>query len=80
MARVSNAKAKEKKQRIVLAIAGVLLLGLLAVQGPKFLKLMKGSSSAATATTTTTVARDCAGFDERAPVGRRREARTSSRR
>jgi hypothetical protein len=50
MARVSNNKAKEKKQKIVLAVGGVLLLGLVAVQGPKFMKLMHGSSSAATVT------------------------------
>jgi hypothetical protein len=53
MARVSNAKAKEKKQKIVLAVGGVLLLGLLAFQGPKFLKLMKGSSTPAAAATST---------------------------
>lgn len=50
MARATNAKAKEKKQKIILGVAGVLLLGLLAIQGPKFMKLMKGSSPAATAT------------------------------
>ncbi len=54
MARAKDArKAKERKQKIVLAVAGVLLVGLLAIQGPKFLKLMKGGSSAATAATTT---------------------------
>ena len=52
MARVTNAKAKEKKQKIILGVAGVLLLGLVVLQGPKFMKLMKGSSPAATATTT----------------------------
>jgi len=52
MARVTNAKAKEKKQKIILGVAGVLLLGLVAIQGPKFMKLVKGSSPAATATTT----------------------------
>jgi len=50
MARATNAKAKEKKQKIILGVAGVLLLGLVAIQGPKFMKLMKGSSPAATAT------------------------------
>ena len=52
MARATNAKAKEKKQKIILGVAGVLLLGLVAIQGPKFMKLVKGSSPAATATTT----------------------------
>lgn len=50
MARATNAKAKEKKQKIILGVAGVLLLGLVVLQGPKFMKLMKGSSPAATAT------------------------------
>ena len=50
----ANAKAKERKQKIVLAVAGVLLLGLLAIQGPKFLKLMKGNSSSTTATAAAT--------------------------
>lgn len=50
MARATNAKAKEKKQKIILGVAGVLLLGLVVIQGPKFMKLMKGSSPAATAT------------------------------
>lgn len=54
MARAKDArKAKERKQKIVLAVAGVLLVGLLAIQGPKFLKLMKGGASTATAATTT---------------------------
>jgi|tagenome__1003787_1003787.scaffolds.fasta_scaffold20200703_2 hypothetical protein len=53
MARVSNAKAKAKKQKIALAVGGVLLLGLLAIQGPKFLKLMKGPSAPAAAAATT---------------------------
>lgn len=53
MSRISNAKAKEKKQKIVLAVGGVLLLALLAFQGPKFLKLMKGSSAPAAAATST---------------------------
>jgi hypothetical protein len=56
MARVSNTKAKEKKQKIVLAVGGVLLLALLAFQGPKFLKLMKGSSAPAAAATSTSPA------------------------
>lgn len=56
MARVSRAKAKEKKQKIVLGVAAVLLLGLLVIQGPKFMKLLNGpgSSSAPAPTTTTT--------------------------
>jgi hypothetical protein len=54
MSRSTNAKAKERKQKIALAVGGVLLLGLLAFQGPKFLKLMHGGSAATTATTTST--------------------------
>jgi len=50
MARATNAKAKEKKQKIILGVAGVLLLGLVVIQGPKLMKLIKGSSPAATAT------------------------------
>lgn len=50
-------KAKERKQKIFLAVGGVLLLGLLAFQLPK---LMKGGSSPA-ATTTTTASATSAG-------------------
>lgn len=38
--------AKEKKEKIVLAVGGVVLLGLGAFQGPKLLKQLHGSSAA----------------------------------
>jgi hypothetical protein len=53
----TDLKAKEKKQKIVLAAGGVLLLALLAIQGPKLMKQLKGPSApaaAATPATTTT--------------------------
>jgi hypothetical protein len=57
MAKPVDTKAKERKQKIVLGVGGVLLLGLLAFQLPK---LMKGSSSpsavVASGTTTTSTA------------------------
>jgi hypothetical protein len=49
-----DTKAKEKRQKIILGVAGVLLLGLLAIQGPKLMKQLKGSKAPAAATTTTT--------------------------
>jgi hypothetical protein len=42
---------KERKQKIILAVGGVLLLGVVALQGPKLLNHFKSSSSAAPATT-----------------------------
>lgn len=55
MARKSNAKAKEKKQKIIAAVGGVLLLALLAYQVPKVLNHgRRGAAPAATTTTATT--------------------------
>jgi hypothetical protein len=48
--RVKDTKAKERKQKIILAVGGVLLLGVLAFQLPK---LMKGSPAPPAAVTTT---------------------------
>jgi hypothetical protein len=51
-------KAKEKRQKIILAVGGVLLLGLLAFQVPRTLKMMhpqdQSSSSSSTSASTTT--------------------------
>jgi len=51
-------KAKAKRQKVILAVGGVLLLGVLAFQVPRTMKLMKSQSQSApsapsTATTTT---------------------------
>jgi hypothetical protein len=58
--RVDPLKAKEAKQKKIAAIGGVLLLALVAVQGPKTLKMLQGpqpvTSAASTAPTTTTAA------------------------
>jgi hypothetical protein len=57
MARANNVKAKEKKQKIILAGLGAVLLIVLAIELPGMLS--SGSSpSAASATTTTTAAGD----------------------
>jgi hypothetical protein len=51
-----DAKAKEKKQKLIAAVGAVLLLGLLVFQVPRTLKMLhpsqSGSSSSAAATTT----------------------------
>jgi hypothetical protein len=54
-----DAKAKAKKQKMIAAVGGVLLLGLLAFQVPRTMKMMKqnqGTSSSSSAATTTTAA------------------------
>jgi hypothetical protein len=48
-----NKAARERKQKIFLAVAGVVFLGLMAIQGPKLLKQLRGSESAAPAASTT---------------------------
>ena len=50
--------AKEKKEKILLAVCGAVLLGLVAFQGPKILKRSHGSSAApaASASSTSTAA------------------------
>jgi hypothetical protein len=47
------AAAKQRKQKIFLAVAGVLFLGLAVIQGPKLMKQLKGSSDAVPAAQTT---------------------------
>jgi hypothetical protein len=59
MAKKIDLKAKAKKQKIYAAVGGVLLLGLLAFQVPRTMKMLhppnaNGSSAAAPAPTTTT--------------------------
>jgi hypothetical protein len=59
MAKKIDPKAKAKKQKIYAAVGGVLLLGLLAFQVPRTMKMLhppntSGSSAAAPAPTTTT--------------------------
>jgi len=46
---VDRAAAKAKKQKLVLAVAGVALLGLAAMQGPKLMKQLHPSTSAPSA-------------------------------
>ena len=53
----TDLKAKQKRQKIMLVVGGVLLLALLAYQLPRTMKMMKqvnGSAAATTAATTTT--------------------------
>src|SRR6188508_244508 len=60
MAKKIDPKAKAKKQKIIAAIGGVLLLGLLAFQVPRTLKMMhppnanESASSASSSSATTT--------------------------
>jgi len=42
-------EAEEKRKKIILAVGCVLLLGVLAIQGPRFLKQVKGADSATAA-------------------------------
>jgi hypothetical protein len=51
--RVDPLKAKEAKQKKIAAVGAVLLLALVAVQGPKTLKMLKGPQAVASATSTT---------------------------
>jgi hypothetical protein len=56
MAKKFDPKAKAKRQKIIAAVGGVLLLGLLAFQVPKTLKMLhpKGADSAAPSSSTST--------------------------
>ena len=50
-------KAKAKRQKMIAAVGGVLLIGLLAFQVPRTMKMLKqnqGTSSSSTAATSTT--------------------------
>lgn len=55
MARKADAKAaKQRQQKIILAVGGVLLVGVLALQGPKLMKSLHGSKTASEAPAATT--------------------------
>jgi hypothetical protein len=57
MAKTNNAIAqRERRQKIFLAVGGVILIALLAIQGPKVLKQLKGSETAAPPVATTPAA------------------------
>jgi hypothetical protein len=49
-----NKAARERKQKIFLAVAGVVFLALIVIQGPKLLKQVRGSESAAPAASSNT--------------------------
>lgn len=53
MAKKPDLKAKEKRQKIIAAVGGVILLGVLGFQLPRTLKLMQGGSTGASSTPTT---------------------------
>jgi hypothetical protein len=57
-ARAQNAKEKEKKQKIVLAVGGVVLLAMLAIQLPKLMKHGGGATASPVSATVTTTAAD----------------------
>jgi hypothetical protein len=42
--KIDNTAAKQRKQKIFVAVGGVLFLGIAAIQGPKMLKMMDGST------------------------------------
>ena len=47
MAKRLDLKAKQKRQKVVAAVLGVVLVGVLAFQVPRTLKMLHGSSAAA---------------------------------
>lgn len=49
-----DAKAKAKRQKVIAGALGVVLVGVLAIQLPRMMKLSHGSSSSSASTTTTT--------------------------
>jgi hypothetical protein len=55
MAKTNDAVAQsQRRQKIILAVGGVVLIALLAIQGPKLMKQLKGSEAAPVATTEST--------------------------
>ena len=70
------AAAKQRKQKIFLAVAGVLFLGLAVIQGPKLMKQLKGSSEAAPAAQTTSTSTPSS---TTTPVTRRHAGRSRHR-
>ena len=61
---VDAAAAKQRQQKIILIVGAVLLVGLIAIQGPKLLKHGSSSSTAAPAATAN-VDRRCGDTDHR---------------
>ena len=66
MAKANPRAARERKQKIYVAVGGLVLLAMLAIQLPK---IMGGSASEAAATTETTVAGEGATPSSGAPSG-----------
>jgi hypothetical protein len=60
-------KAKAKKQKVILAVGGVLLLALLAFQVPRTMKMMKGQNQSASSSTPSTTTATTAGSTPLAP-------------
>ena len=56
MAKKIDPKAKAKKQKIIAGVLGALLVGVLAFQGPRTLKMLHQSSASASPAATTTAA------------------------
>ena len=54
MAKKFDPKAKAKRQKIIVAVGSVVLLGVLAFQVPRTLKMLHQSNASASSTTTTT--------------------------
>lgn len=61
--RGSDAQADEKRKKIILAVASVVLVGVLAFQGPRVLKQLRGTSAATPAPSTSAPAPSAPGID-----------------
>jgi hypothetical protein len=60
-------KAKAKRQKVMLAVGGVILLGLLVIQVPKTMKMMKGQSQSASSSSPPPATSTTAGSNPLAP-------------
>jgi hypothetical protein len=60
-------KAKAKRQKVILAVGGVILLGLLVIQVPKTMKMMKGQSQSASSSSPPPATSTTAGSNPLAP-------------
>jgi hypothetical protein len=63
-----DAKAKAKRQKVIAGGLGLVLVGVLAFQLPRMMKLAHGSSSSSAATTSTTATPATSGATAAAPV------------
>jgi hypothetical protein len=63
----ADLKAKAKRQKIFLAVGGVLLLGLLAFQVPRTMKMLKPQNQSAASSSTTSTTSTTAGSTPLAP-------------